>query len=142
MELRLRIPLYDWRVESEEVMPAAARLLIHPIRDVTIVNFQDVSVLDMAQIEQIGSELYDYVDNRGCKRLILDFTKVVFLSSSALGMLITLHKKAVAAKGEIVLCGLRKELMKVFEITNLSKVFTFRPDEKESLAQFGITAAG
>jgi anti-sigma B factor antagonist len=123
-------------------MAGAARLLVHPIREVTIVNFQDTSILDTAQIEQIGSELYAYVDDRGCKRLILDFTKVQFLSSSALGLLITLHKKVAAVKGALVLCGLRKDLMKIFEITNLAKIFTFKPDEKEALAVFGVTTAG
>ena len=123
-------------------MPGATRLLVHPIRDVTIVNFLDASILDTAQIEQMASELYDYVENRGRRRLILDFTKVQFLSSSALGMLINLHKKALAAKGSLVLCGIRKELMKVFEITSLAKVFTFAPNEKDALATFGITTAG
>ena len=139
----LRIP--SWNIgtlKERERMPAPARMLVHPFRDVTIVNFQDVSILDTSQIEQIGTELYDYVDNRGRKRLVLDFSNVQFLSSSALGMLITLHKKAVAAKGSLVMCGMRKELMKVFEITNLTKVFTFKTDEKEALATFGITTAG
>jgi anti-sigma B factor antagonist len=120
----------------------ASRLLIHPIRDVTIVNIQDASILDTAQVEQLGEELYDLVDGKNRKKLILDFTKVQFLSSSALGVLITLRKKAAAIKGEVVICGLRKELMKVFSITNLDKMFAFRPDEKEALAKFGVTTAG
>ncbi|HOA75944.1 MAG TPA: STAS domain-containing protein, partial [Phycisphaerae bacterium] len=89
-----------------------------------------------------GEELYDLVDNKARKKLVLDFTKVQFLSSSALGVLITLRKKAAAIKGDVVLCGLRKDLMKVFEITNLNKVFTFAPTEEKALAHFGITTAG
>jgi anti-sigma B factor antagonist len=123
-------------------MPGPAQLLIHSIRDITIVDLQEKSILDTSQIEQIGTELYDQVENRCHKRLILDFTKVQFLSSSALGMLITLQKKVAAAKGELVLCGMRKDLMKVFEITKLNKLFTFRPDEKEALAKLGVTTAG
>ncbi len=123
-------------------MPGAARLLIHPFRDVIVVNFQDASILDTAQVEAIGDDLYDLVDNRGRKKIVLDFTKVQFLSSSALGVLITLRKKAAAIKGEIVICGIRKELMKVFEITNLTKMFTFAPNEEQALAHFGVTTAG
>lgn len=123
-------------------MPGPTRLLIHPIREVLIVTFQDTSLLDSAQLESIGTELYDLVDNKARKRLILDFAKVQFMSSSALGVLITLRKKATAIKGDIVICGLRKDLMRVFEITNLVKMFTFKPNEEQALAHFGITTAG
>lgn len=123
-------------------MATTARLLIHPIRDVVIVNFQDASILDTSVVEQIGEQLYDLVDNKGRRRLVLDFTKVQFLSSSALGVLISLRKKAAAIKGEIVICSLRKEIMKVFEITNLTRMFTFAPNEEKALAHFGITTAG
>jgi anti-sigma B factor antagonist len=123
-------------------MAGTARLLIHPIRDVTIVNVQDSSILDTALVEAIGEELYDLVDNKARKKLVLDFSKVQFLSSSALGVLITLRKKAAAIKGDIVICGLRKDLMKVFEITNLNKMFTFAANEEKALAHFGMTTAG
>lgn len=123
-------------------MAGAARLLIHPFRDVTVVNFQDASILDAAVVEAIGQSLYDLVDNKNRKKIVLDFAKVQFLSSSALGILITLRKKAATIKGEVVICGLRKELMKVFEITNLTKLFTFAPNEEKALAHFGITTAG
>jgi len=123
-------------------MSNPARLLIHPIRDVVIVNFQDASILDTAQIERIGEELYDLVENKARRKLVLDLTKVQFLSSSALGILITLRKKATAIKGEVVICGLRKELMKVFEITSLTKMFTFVTNEEKALAHFGMTTAG
>lgn len=120
----------------------AARMLIHTFRDVTIVNFQDSSMLDTASLEQTGAELYELVDNKNRRKLILDFTKVQFLSSSALGVLINLRKKMTAIKGDLVICGLRKDLMKVFELTSLTKMFKFCPDEEKALAHFGVTTAG
>ena len=46
---------------------------------------------------------------------------------------VTLKKKADAINGQIVLCGIRKELMKVFSITHLNKMFKFCDDEQQSL---------
>ena len=123
-------------------MPAPGRLLIHPIRDVTIVNFNDASILDTAQVEQIGEELYDLVDQRDRRKIVLDFSNVRLLSSSALGVLVTLRKKADQIKGQIVLCGMREEIRKVFKITRLDRMFTFCDGEGEALATFGVTAAG
>jgi len=123
-------------------MPAPSRLLIHSIRDATIVNFQDSSILDTLQIEQIGEALYDLIENRNRKKIVLDFEKVQFLSSSALGVLITLRKKADAIKGKVAICGMKKDLKKVFEITRLDRMFDFYADEEKALASFGITTAG
>jgi anti-sigma B factor antagonist len=119
-----------------------ANLLIQTIRDATIVNFQDTSILDTLQVQQIGDEIYGLVDTMNRKKLVLDFSKVRFLSSSALGVLITLRKKSEAIKGKVVLCGLRSELMKVFQISRLDKLFEFCDNEEDALAGFGITTAG
>ena len=123
-------------------MAARANLLIQTIRDVTVVNFGDTSILDSLQIQQLGDELYNLVDTLYRQRLILDFSKVRFLSSSALGVLVTLQKKSAAIKGKLLLCGLRKELLDVFKITRLDRLFEIFDDEAGALSSFGITAAG
>lgn len=119
-------------------MAATSRLLIHSIRDVTVVNIEEPSILDFGQVDSLGQQLYDLVDNRNSRKLILDFTKVKFLSSSALGVLVNLQKKMTAIKGTLVICALRAELMKVFEITKLKKLFTFCNDEGAALEVFGV----
>lgn len=116
--------------------------MIHSIRNVTIVNVDVAKILDAMQVEQIGEELYDLVDNRNCKKMVIDFSKVRLLSSSALGMLLTLRKKVDAIKGKVVFCGMRDELTKVFKLTKLDRMFTFCANEDQALEQFGVTAAG
>jgi anti-anti-sigma factor len=123
-------------------MSDSQRLLVEDLKDVTVVTFQDISILDALQIDEIGEELYDLVENKDRKKLVLDFSNVKFLSSSALSVLITLHKKAVQSKGKVILCDLRDDLKKVFEITRLDRMFTFCANNEEALAAFGRTTAG
>jgi anti-sigma B factor antagonist len=123
-------------------MTSPNKLLEYAIRDVTIVVFQNSSVLDALVVQEIGESLYYLVDEKACRKVIIDFSKVHTLSSSALGILIQLKKKADAIKGQVVLCGVRKELMKIFTMTHLHTMFEFRPDEKTALAVFGLTTAG
>lgn len=117
---------------------ADSRLLITDYAGVTVVAFQDNSILDARQIEQIGRELYTLVDEQDKRKIILDFSSVRFLGSQTLGVLINLHKKAAAGKGEVVLCALRKDLLKVFKITSLDKVFKFFKDDAGALKHFGV----
>ena len=123
-------------------MAGAPKILTHQMRDVTIVNLNDSSILDTLQVEQIGESLDELVDGRACRKIIIDFAKVKFLSSSALGMLIRLRKKATEIKGQVVLCGLRDEIMQVFKISRLDKLFKIVKNEEKALTFFGVTSAG
>ncbi|MCG8405777.1 MAG: STAS domain-containing protein [Phycisphaerales bacterium] len=116
-----------------------SRLLIENYAGVVVVTFQDSSILDMAVIDQIGKDLYELADKQNKQKLVLDFSNVKFLASQALGVLLTLHKKCQAIKGNMVLCGLRKDLMKVFSITNLDKIFKFFPDDAAALGHFKVS---
>ncbi len=111
--------------------------MIQKLLDVTIVEFQSPRLVDANSLDKIAEQLYELVDKKDRKKLVLDFGKVRFMSSSALGMLLNLNTKSAAIKGTLVLCGLRKDLMKVFEITKLTKILRFCADEKEALAVFG-----
>jgi anti-sigma B factor antagonist len=123
-------------------MSDSTRLVIENLKDVTVVTFQDISILDALQIDEIGEELYELVEKKDRQKLILDFSNVKFLSSSALSVLITLHKKSVQIKGQVILCSLRDDLRKVFEITRLDRMFTFCPKLEDALGVFGRTTAG
>jgi anti-anti-sigma factor len=113
-------------------------LLIEDYAGVTLVTFNDSSILDAGVIESLGKDLYHLTDDLNKQKIVLDFTNVKFLSSQALGVLLTLHKRAVAIKGTVVLSGLKAELKKVFTLTNLDKIFKFFPNDAAALASFGV----
>ena len=121
-------------------MPAPSRLLVQSIRDVTMVTFSDSSIVDLQLIESIRKELFELVEKQNRAKLVLDLSKVQYLSSSALGVLIPLHELTKKLKGRLVLCGVSADIMKVFKITRLDKLFTFKALEGDALTEFGITA--
>jgi anti-sigma B factor antagonist len=118
------------------------KIVIQKMWDVTIVDFQEARLLDSLQIESIGQQLYKLVDEMDRKKIVLDFSKVQFLSSAAVSVLLVLQQKMKKINGQYVICGLKKELMKVFEIMKLTNVLKFAADESEALRVFGYTAAG
>jgi anti-sigma B factor antagonist len=61
---------------------------------------------------------------------------VKFLSSSALGMLIRVHKRCKEFKITLKLCNIDKEIEKVFKITGLNKVLDICPDNATAAAGF------
>lgn len=123
-------------------MASAANLLIQKMWDVTVASIQEPRLLDARQLDALSVELYRLVDELDRKKLVLDCAKVQFLTSSAIGVLVNLQKKSTAIKGTLIICGVRKELMQVFEITKLTKLFKFAADEKAALKLLGYTSAG
>ena len=113
-------------------------LVIQQYKDVTVVNFQNVSVLDSANIEALGRNLLELVEKQDNRKLVLEFSAVRFMSSQALGVLLQLKKAMDPLKGKIVIVGIKPELHKVFKITNLHKMFTFHPELDKALGEFGI----
>ncbi|MFL5341697.1 MAG: STAS domain-containing protein [Gemmataceae bacterium] len=116
--------------------PRRRRLELEDVGDVTVVNFVDKKILDEQNIQIIGEQLFGLVDDQGKKKILLNFGNVEFLSSAALGKLITLNKKVQAAGGKLIMCKIAREIMEVFEITKLDKLFKIQKDEQAALAAF------
>ena len=112
------------------------RLEISEVDDVTVVRFVDRKILDAANIQQLGDELFALVESEGRKNLLLNFANVEFLSSAALNKLIILDKKVKSSGGRLKFCGLRPEIYEVFVITRLTKLFEIKENEAEALAAF------
>jgi anti-sigma B factor antagonist len=116
--------------------PRRRRLEVEDIGDVTVVSFTDRKILDEQNIQIIGEQLFGLVDESARKRLLLNFSNVEYMSSAALGKLITLNKKVQAAAGKLVLCNIIPQIKEVFEITKLDKLFVICGDEQEGLQKF------
>ena len=77
--------------------PRRRRLEVEDIGDITVVNFVDKKILDEQNIQVIGEQLFQLVDELGRRKVLLNFKNVEFLSSAALGKLITLNRKLQSA---------------------------------------------
>jgi len=110
------------------------------IGDVAVVNFLTSQVLDELNVQQLGQELNDLVDKEGKTKLVINFSKIKFLSSAVLGKLISLNKKLSAQKGRLAFCHINSDIMQVFKITRLDKLIPIYDDEDEAVK--GISKPG
>ncbi len=116
--------------------PRKPRLIVDEVGDVTLVNFVDKKILDDLNIQMIGDDLFRLVDELGRKKVLLSFTNVEFMSSAALGKLIRLHQRLHSLGGKLILCGISKSILEIFEITKLDKMLTIIKDENVALNSF------
>lgn len=103
---------------------------------VLVVGFTDAKILDEAKIQQIGKELMELVPQATNSKLVLDFSGVSFMSSAMIGKLVLLHKKCKSSDVTMKVCNISDNVMEVFKITRLHKVFDIHKDRDKALASF------
>ena len=57
-----------------------------------------------------------------CKNLIVDFAKVVYISSAGLRVLLNTHRKMIAENGKMTLVNIGEAVREVFGITGFADV--------------------
>ena len=103
--------------------------------NVAIVELADKKILDEATISHITEELFALVAQADAPRLVVDFENVTHMSSGALGMLITLHKRIREKDGQLRLCNIRPSIYEVFAITRLNEVFNICKTREEAVGE-------
>ncbi len=79
-------------------------------------------ILEESIIRQIGEHLGSLMQRNADGGLELDVTRVRFMSSAVLRVLVRINKDVREFDGRMKLCNLDSSLPKVFEITRLTKV--------------------
>ena len=94
------------------------------------VGFTTRNILDEALIHQIGEEVAGLVAASNNPKLLVSFKGVEHLSSTALGMLITVKNKVAAKGGQLRLADIDPKILEVFRITRLDTLFQIHPTEE------------
>jgi len=101
--------------------------------DVSIVELKDRKILEEMSIMQIGEQLNAMVAAAEVPKVVIDFTNVAHMSSSALGILITLHKRVREKRGQLRLCCIQSAIYEIFVITRLNEIFSICQSRQEAL---------
>lgn len=117
-------------------MPAYQHLDVTRVGDVTIVRFCNRRITEDFDIQEFGNEVFDVVEKEKPQKLLLSFSTVEFLGSSAFGKLITLERKVRCQGGAVKLSNIRVSIYEVLVIVKLNRLFDIREDEADALAAF------
>lgn len=95
---------------------------------ILFIQLDDARLLDEGLIQKVDREITNAVDASESTRVVLDFTKVQFMSSSMLGKLVAVHKKVKGYKAKLKLASVTPDIQEVFKITRLDKLFDIEKD--------------
>ena len=77
-------------------------------------------------MERVGS---------GEQRLLVDFSRLNFISSSGMRVLLMAAKKLHASQGKLVLCAMPDHIHEVFRISGFDQIIPIRDTRESALAE-------
>jgi anti-sigma B factor antagonist len=82
-----------------------------------------VEKFDVSNVKEIKKSI-ELEINRKNSNIIIDFSRVNFIDSSGLSVIIAIFKKLKGMRGQLRLCGLNPQPMQLLKITQLHKIFS------------------
>lgn len=100
--------------------------------EITVVSL-DAPAISTSGIDPIAQILRELIDRQRPQKMIIDFSRVRFLSSMMLGLLVDIWRRMKDYGGFVRICGIDPQLTRVFRITHLDRVFEFSGDLDSAL---------
>ena len=91
--------------------------------------------LDADNIAAFKKTTYDLLD-QDVKKFVLDASKIDFVDSMGLGVLIALLRRVKQNDGDIKIASLTPDVKTIFEITKLYRLFDVADTVKEAVERF------
>jgi anti-sigma B factor antagonist/stage II sporulation protein AA (anti-sigma F factor antagonist) len=67
------------------------------------------------------------------QRVLIDFSRVDYLSSAGMRLLLSATKKISAQGGKLVFCGMSEDVMEIIRMAGFDKILAIYPTELEAL---------
>jgi len=88
--------------------------------------------IDAHNSGELKSTLLQIIE-QGETQVLVQLEKVRFIDSSGLGALLSGYKNAAAHAGKLALAGVQPQVLSMFELTRLNRVFEIYTDVGEAL---------
>lgn len=91
--------------------------------------------LDLGVADKLRKTLDNQLVEKNIKFLILNLSRVTFIDSSGLGVLLGRYKRLVHSGGKVILVGAQPQVKRILELSGLLQIMEEYQDESKALAK-------
>ncbi|HTP97030.1 MAG TPA: anti-sigma factor antagonist [Burkholderiales bacterium] len=128
--LRLRKRMAE---QSERRIAGAARMEVNISREQEVTIVEVSGRVDSSNAGALRERLTGIIGGGG-SALLVDLQRVDYMTSAGFWSLLAAARLLEANLGRLVLCGIKGEVERLFDLTTFSEVFAIYPDRKRALA--------
>jgi len=88
-------------------------------------------------IDELLEEFKKRIEGMSEKHLLIDFSKITFVATSAINMLLILLKRMRIKGGEVYLCAITENVRQLFDLMQLDRLFVIYPNRTEAVKKIG-----
>jgi anti-anti-sigma regulatory factor len=114
------------------------RFEVQTCGDVMVLHLADPKLFETLMVSELEDELLAVISESSPKKLLVNFGRVTYCSTSVINGLLRAKKRVVKQGGAVNLCGMRDTIREAYRILNLDgTVFDIYDDIDAGLAAFG-----
>lgn len=91
--------------------------------------------LDLGVADKLRLALDQQLIDKKIKYLIINLSRVTFVDSSGLGVILGRYKRLTPIGGKVVLAGAQPQVKRILELSGLMQIMECCPDEADALAK-------
>lgn len=115
---------------------ASGHLIVQVYDGIVLVQVARDRVLEPAIITAISAELTALLQRHPRPSVVLDLSKVAYISSAMIGKFIAFYKGVMGMKGRLAIGGVKPELMPMFKITQIDRLIRFHADVQTAIQEY------
>jgi anti-sigma B factor antagonist len=89
--------------------------------------------LDSGEFDRINEALLGLVNGEPTAGWVFDLSKLSYMGSASLGLLVNLRQRVKQGGGKLVLCGLSPRLLQIFRTCCMERLFTIKATRADAL---------
>ncbi|MDO7786438.1 anti-sigma F factor antagonist [Desulforamulus aquiferis] len=91
--------------------------------------------LDLGVADKLRITLDEHLNTKKIKYLIMNLSRVTFVDSSGLGVILGRYKKLTPFGGKVILVGAQPQVKRILELSGLMQIMESYLDEANALAK-------
>ena len=99
---------------------------------VRVVELELPETLDVDEFDKLNNTLLDQFREKD-GRWILDLTKVGYVGSAVLGLMVNIRQHVKTAGGKLVICGMSPRLSEIFKACSMERLFVIVKSRAEAV---------
>lgn len=109
------------------------QLRLHTVDDVVVVEFMVMGLSESPELQGIEEQLQEALMRSRTKQMVVDCSRLHFIASRALGMIVSLSRLAEYQKGKLIVCGLREQIRQLFRFSGLDRFLAVAGTREEAI---------
>jgi anti-anti-sigma factor len=106
---------------------------ITEIKAAKVVELSLPESLDSGEFDRLNTALLEELALEPDGRWILDWSRLSYMGSSALGLMVNIRQRVKQAGGVLILCGMSPRLLQIFQTCCMERLFTIKPARADAL---------